>query len=117
MCKQCAVLSKLSGFTVIILLVILFPITTKDYEKWAKYVLLAILTLFFARKAAYDTFIGTGLVIIAISIGLGLQLRKIKSKNIESYSNLKPYTKGFLLTVTTYSISLIVWIQHMLQFP
>lgn len=109
-----AVLSKLSGFTIIVLLLILFPIIQNKNEKRIRYILLVALGLFLARKASYDTFIGVGLVIIFILLALLIQLKRTDKNN---YSTLKPNSTGLILSVIIYITTLALWIRHMLLFP
>ncbi|MHA2276333.1 MAG: hypothetical protein ACXAC2_11220, partial [Candidatus Kariarchaeaceae archaeon] len=112
-----AVLSKLSGFTSILLILIIFPVLNSKYDKRVRIFILSVLGLFFARKAIFDTYFGTGILIIIITGLIIYQLIKTRDNTIQSYSSLKPGTFGILFTSFAFIVSLGIWIRHMLQFP
>ncbi|MFV2016128.1 MAG: hypothetical protein ACC656_11905, partial [Candidatus Heimdallarchaeota archaeon] len=117
MASSLAVLSKLSGFTVIIVLLITFPILKTKSTRIGRYWILIPLGIFLARKASYDTYVGTGIAILLITFLLALQLEYSKKNEISSYTFIRARLVGILLTLAAYLISLILWIKHMLSFP
>ncbi|MDH5645397.1 MAG: glycosyltransferase family 39 protein [Candidatus Heimdallarchaeota archaeon] len=77
-----AILSKLSGYTVIIVILILFSFSPR--YNFFRYIVIFLLTTFLVYNTIFDRFIGTAAILIILAL---LLIRNIRNEPIQSERN------------------------------
>ena len=113
-----AILSKISGFSFLIILILTFNLKLKMNDKYFRPAFLLLLGVFIVRKAIIEIYIGTG---IFISILIVLTFIQIFHQNRLDLNQLvllqNRQVLGFLLPLLTLLLIGGTWVYHMSQVP
>lgn len=113
-----SILSKISGFSFLIILFLVFNIKFSANERVVRIIFLTLLGLFLIRKSLFDIYIGTAFIILITVILLGVQI--IKQSRGEDHNiilGINSNLLGFILPVVTLVLIGGTWILHMIQIP
>ena len=111
-----ASVSKMSGYSFPILLLICFSLPLGRWEKYIRSLILLILIVLLSRKAIFDSYIGIGLFLITIGILIIIQILQ-NNELVLIDKNKRKVLSGYFLSTVALIILGGTWIIHMLKIP